>query len=190
MGKLLQFLFEHPVLLFVLAAWVFGGLGKVAKAAQRARAAPGRPGAPQRSAEEVAAEMRRILGMDGDDAAEADASPAAPPPRPAVSPQPLVRREVALPERPPAPLPSAEPRPLPIHVAPHVGEGIEQRQAPVSSRVGAAAGLGTLGGRVGGGPVRRRSSARLVDLTDLKRVLVMNEILGPPLALRGPAKRA
>ncbi|MBL8722879.1 MAG: hypothetical protein JNK49_02480 [Planctomycetes bacterium] len=182
MGRLIQFLVEHPVLLFVLAAWLFGGIGKIGKAAQRARSATAPkagPRAGQRSAEEVAAEMRRILGMD-----DAEAAPERP--APVSTPAP---REVVAPEPPPQPLATALPRWQPATVTTHVGEGIERRQAPASGRVGASQDLGALGGRTLAAGRVRRADASLVDLADLKRVLVMNEVLGPPLALREPYAR-
>jgi hypothetical protein len=191
-GRLIQFLIEHPILLFVLAAWLFGGIGKIGKAAQRARSAAGpqaKGAAGQRSAEEVAAEMRRILGMDD---ARTASSREMPEPLTEVEPDPemarpaprLARREVVAPERPPAPLGSAFSRRLPTPGTSHVGESIERRQTPASGRVGQAADFGGLGGRVTAGQRLRRADARLVDVVDLKRALVMNEVLGPPLALR------
>jgi hypothetical protein len=125
--------------------------------------------------------MRRILGMD------VETMPVEHQPAPAVV-RPR-RREVVEAERPPAPaVPTTQDRHLEVHVDPHVGEGIRHRLSPQSGRVGAHEGqqFGTLGGRVHDRAVRRVAGSRLVDLADLKRAFVTNEILGAPLALRGP----
>ncbi|MBL8754528.1 MAG: hypothetical protein JNK15_14585 [Planctomycetes bacterium] len=163
-----------------------------------------------RSPEALAREMRRILGIepapaeakggDRSDADEAragdvapresdrgDAGPVAdstPPPLPSGT---MRRRNVAEPERAPVPVvPTTNRRRLEIHVAPHVGESIGRRASPQSGRVGSHSSgseLGNLGGR-GASRARQRSSRSRYPLTDLKRILVLNEILGPPLALR------
>jgi colicin import membrane protein len=90
-------------------------------------------------------------------------------------------------ERPPAPVvPTTSSRRLEIHVDPHVGEAIQRRGSVKSGRVGdhaASHELGRLGGRVAAAS-HRRATAHRYALVDLKRVIVLNEILGPPLALR------
>lgn len=192
MNRLLEFLFKNPILLFVLVAWVAGMIGNARRAAQRRRQAPpiptARPSTPagdpaeRRSAEEVAREMRRILGME-----EAPAAP--PPPMPEPKAPVVVRRNAAEPERPPVVVvPSTQNRRLQLHEASHVGERMQQRGAPHGSRKGPPAGadrdFGSLGGRVHASAGIRRDGRRLVDLADLKRSFVMNEILGKPLALR------
>src|SRR5689334_16720351 len=113
MGELLRFLKNNPILLVIVLAWVAGAIGNVIKAAKARerhvrkmtepaervrrseppRIEPKRPA--QRSPDEVAAEMRRILGMD------VETVPVAPERAPAVV-RPK-RREVVEPERPPAP---------------------------------------------------------------------------------------
>jgi hypothetical protein len=193
MGRFLAFLFENPIILFALAAWVFGAIGKASTKATSRR--PQRPSAPadqqgaggravpwaepqpqrpdaDRRAEEIAAEMRRLLGM------EEPAATAATPPR-------VARREVVEPERPPVPVQIVtRDRRLPRQQQSHVGESIQHRHMPATTAGRGSAGLGGLGGRseatVAGG-ARRQS---LVGLGDLKRALVMAEVLGRPLALR------
>jgi len=202
MPSFLRFLFENPILLIIAGAWLVGTIGNAAKAAKAARersarrapsppsppasreprraeparSAPARP--PQRTPDEVAAEMRRILGMDVETIpVEHERNPVAIRPK---------HRDVVEAERPPAPaVPTTQDRRLEMHVDPHVGEGIKHRLAPQSGRVGGAH-MGTLGGRVHERTVRRAAGSRLVDLTDLKSAFVTNEILGAPLALRGP----
>jgi len=190
MGRLLAFLFENPIILFALAAWVFGAIGKAStKAARRATppAPPTRQPArqqvsasdgrsPDRRAEEIAAEMRRLLGME-----EPAAAP--PPPRP-------MRRDVVEPERPPVPLQVVtRERRLPRQEQSHVGESLQQRYLPESKPI---RGKHTMGGHTMGGLGGRNEAhaeivvarSRLVGVGDLKRALVMAEVLGKPLAMR------
>jgi hypothetical protein len=153
----------------------------------------------ERSPEALAREMRRILGIE-EPPAEATRGNRAEPPEPASAGGPLAeaappslpsatvrKRNAVEPERAPVPVvPTTNRRRLDIHVDPHVGEGIERRTAPQSGRVGShAAGseLGSLGGR-SPAQSRQRTTRSRFPLTDLKRILVLNEILGPPLALR------
>lgn len=212
----LRLLRDQPWLWLVLIAWIVGVIGNVARGKKereqraehrRENRRIGRPGtagddgeerddapderpAPRtaQSEAEIAREMRRILGI------EEPPAPEPPPVEPPPPPPPLVvrpRRVVVEPERPPTPvLPSTAARQLPIHVDPHVGQAIGRRAAVGSGRVGEhAAGheLGNLGGRT---HARGRSGAagNRYALDDLKRILVLNEILGPPLALR-PERR-
>lgn len=205
MNRLLSFLFENPILLVVVGLWIAGVVGNVVKAAQRRQQqgggggdrqepmrrerAPAEDAPAQRSADDVAREMRRILGMEEPVAAEPqETEPVRP--RPAPRPAPVVRRDVALPERPPAPArPTTQTRRLPKHADSHVGERMQHRHGPQSGRVGhkeQGKGLGSLGGRVHEALGPQRERRRLVDLTDLQRAFVMSEILGKPLALRRP----
>lgn len=162
--------------------------------------------AAQRSAEEVAREMRRILGMeDGPvtapgsprreeayqepssyDEARQDAPRA--PRLPGTSRHDSSRHDVVEPERPPLPVvPSTQNRRLHLHEASHVGERIAQRSGLPGAKMATPLGeraIGSLGGRVHAAPTVRRGGNRLIDLGDLKRAFVMNEILGKPLALR------
>jgi hypothetical protein len=235
-----QLLRDYGILVVFAAIWLVGAIANGIKAAKKAREraeaatrrpdsgpsraehAPERARAPaqpsQQSAQDVAREMRRILGIETADDEERRAPreasreptdvareheagdrsfdvPDAPPPRPrpeAPPPLPSRRRNTVEPERVPVPVvPTTSGRRLTIHVDPHVGESIQRRATPRSGKVGEhAAGteLGRLGGRVqrgvGGGVAGRRYA-----LDDLKRVIVLSEILGPPLALRPPRDR-
>ncbi len=85
-------------------------------------------------------------------------------------------------ERAPAPLaPTAGARRLESHVDPHVGESIQRRASVQSGRVGH--GVGHAASRAAAS-AHRRAAADRYALDDLKRLIVMAEILGPPLALR------
>ena len=204
MDKLLRILFDHPYLILILLAWIGGAVANVAKAAKKAKEraetqrrmpqagearTAGVPADPaKRSAEDVAAEMRRILGMEGPlprpkraprvpvEAAD-EASP--PPPR-------RIRREVVEPERPPAPVaPVTQSRALEIHVDPRVGDSIKGRHLDASRRGFHKAGeMGSLGGRVHEAVGLGRVQKRRFPLDDLKTAFVLSEILGPPVALR------
>jgi len=210
--RLLRFLFDNPIVLFVLVAWVAGAIGNAMRAARKrqesgsTRTPPPLPSretepAARRSAEDVAREMRRILGMEETPAeVTPEARPVARQPVEARSTEPtstessrprslptVGRREPAVAERPPTPaMPTTQNRRLHLHEASHLGERMQHRHSPQSRRVAPPADreLGSLGGRVHAASVIRREGVRLVDLSDLKRVFVMNEILGKPLALR------
>lgn len=204
MPRLLQFFFDNPILFFIVLAWAAGALGNVLKKAKKAQQAPAAPrpatrqplsprpvSAPvtprQRSAEEVAAEMRRILGLEPEAPEERQSQRAPTPPTPPPPSRRAVSREAFASERPPAPVvPTTQTRHLEIHVDPHVGERIQKRQTVQSGLVGkheAGKSLGSLGGRVSE-VTTRRSTATRFPLNDLKRAFVINEILQPPLALR------
>jgi len=220
MDRWLRILFENPFLLLVLLAWIGGAIANAVKATKRAREraeqakrpAPDRrdearvqrtstePTATEprqtesaRSAEDVAAEMRRILGMEepvprasrrtpARSEGETEASPAAPARR-------SVHRDVVLPERAPRPVvPTTQSRSLDIHVQPHVGDAIRSRHLSTQS-TRSTANVGNLGGRVREDrPPGRRSTSRW-SIDDLKKAFVVNEILGPPLSLRGTEDR-
>lgn len=230
MRRLLEFLLQNPILLLVIGAWIFGMIGNILKAAKKAREkaerssrapeprraapapAPATRSRPQpaaaesgnvRSAEEIAREMRRILGEDpargdrapaeasrGDVGVDYDEPPVAATPPPL--PERIRRRNVPEPERAPTPVvPTTSARRLQIHVDPHVGESIQHRATVSSGRVGdraAGAELGSLGGRTHERH-RQRAKAGRYALVDLKRIIVLNEILGPPLALRRAGDR-
>lgn len=194
MRRLLEILFQNPILIFVLVAWVAGMIGNIAKAARKNREraeqqrrmpsappavrSPAPPGAPGRTTEaDVAAEMRRILGMDPPArASRPPTAPTLPPSKP---------RRLAESERPPTPMVSTtQRRQLEIHVDPHVGEQIGKREAASRPRVETSE-LGTLGGRVQR-PRRVRKITDRFPRTNLRQALVLSEILGPPLALRPP----
>lgn len=194
-GRLLR----EPLVLVVLVSWIAGGIGKVLQAKKKRDAALSRGRSPierpdrdrddarksgRRSPEEVAAEMRRLLGMD---------RPAAGTPPPQTRPQPIrpvtpppvpQRREATEGDRGTQPMRPSQIGKVTTHVDPHVGEGVQRRAAPMSGGV-AAHELGTLGGRSHLAGRRRAQSARgLVDLSDLSRAIVLREILDAPRALR------
>jgi hypothetical protein len=197
MDRLIDFLRQNPILVFIGLAWLAGMIGNAVKVARKVRErgapppprrmpasrppqAPGGP-APRPSAEDIAAEMRRILGMEP--------SPGPASPRPSAEPAPVPRRPPVAPERPPTPVvPTTQARRLEIHVDPHVGEDIGRREVrPIAART--APGLGALGGRAPAAQ-RRRDAAHRFPLDDLRSALVLSEILGPPLALRPPGPPA
>ncbi|MCU0866620.1 MAG: hypothetical protein MUC36_22775 [Planctomycetes bacterium] len=221
MRRLYMFLLENPVLLVIALAWIAGMIGNVRKAMQTARertaqrtaggqqapigepapvAEPARP-LPARSAEEIAREMRRILGVEsnGDRSTHgepvqgdggAGQAPARAQPKPPQLPRSEAERHRSwdrpTPERAPTPVAVGQkPRRLPNHVEPHVGEAMARRTNLQPRRTAAAgrAELGDLGGRVHHDTTARAIGGRYA-LTDLKRIIVLNEILGPPLALR------
>ena len=228
MDKLIRLLFENPILLFIIGAWVFGAISNAAKAKNKAggsaqrrrsrkrrsaeeqqtmaqqtmaqplpdlaqqraqRRSPSPPPSPPSTAaraggrlagsaaqtpEQIAREMRRILGLE--------APPAAPPPgarSPAPAPPPL--------ERPPEPVRvSLDSTRIETRVAPHVGEGIRDRHLRESmvgkARAGRGA-IGNLGGRVSSGKRAVGRDSRYA-LDDLRKAIVISEILSPPVSLR------
>ena len=233
MDKLIRLLFENPILLFIIGAWVFGAISNAAKAKNKAggsaqrrrsrkrhsaeeqqtmaqqtmaqqtmaqplpdlaqqraqRRSPSPPPSPPSTAaraggrlagsaaqtpEQIAREMRRILGLE--------APPAAPPPgarSPAPAPPPL--------ERPPEPVRvSLDSTRIETRVDPHVGEGIRDRHLRESmvgkARAGRGA-IGNLGGRVSSGKRAVGRDSRYA-LDDLRKAIVISEILSPPVSLR------
>jgi hypothetical protein len=191
MHPLVRFLFDNPLLLFLLVAWIGGAIARLAKAKQARQAAGGAPALPRRqpgearrgegprSADEVAAEIRRALGLDGPN------PPARREPAPVVErrePAPVRRADV---ERPPTPVvPTTQQRRLELHGAPHVGEQI-QRRPTFRTPAASSSGIGGLGGRnpaVAAAQERRR---RRFLPADLAQAIVTAEVLGPPVALRG-----
>lgn len=198
-GRLLR----EPLVLVVLVSWIAGGIGKILQAKKKRDAALGRsrglgdrlddarevtrPASGRRSPEEVAAEMRRLLGMDRPPAAQPQPQPQPRPQlaRPQPKPQPVVqRREASEGDRGTQPMRPSQIGKVTTHVDPHVGEGVQRRAAPTSGGV-AAHELGTLGGRSHVAGRRGAQSARgLVDLSDMSRAIVLREILDEPRALR------
>jgi cytoskeletal protein RodZ len=199
MHFIIEMLRSQPILILVLSVWIIGAISNAVqqqrrqqqkqKKQQPEKMSQQRPAPRRPTAEEVAAEMRRALGLDP----KPEKAPAKPPAR---SPRPP---DVRPPPRPVAPAPVS---PLPRALskvearAPSVGERMEARPAPASGAVGAQApgsqslgtqSLGSLGGRAGARAARRpRGGSALVDLRDLPRAFVMREVLDPPLALREP----
>src|SRR5262245_22160131 len=111
MQQLIRFLLDNPIIGLLVLGALFQMIGQTrekaaarGRAAQRTRraAAPAQPKAAESgrpSEEEIAAEMRRILGMEPRPAPARAPAPA-PAPRPA--PRPVVRETAA--EKPPEPL--------------------------------------------------------------------------------------
>ena len=190
MRQLFEFLRQNPLIALIVIGWIFSAVGGAItkarrQAAQQAKRPPRggsrAPAPPQRAAgrpspEQVAAEMRRILGM------EEPPRPLPQRPAPPAAPRPS-SFEAPSPERAPTPLQPSTLGRLPVHVDPHVGDRIEKRQAPATGAVGAQV-LGGLGGRAAQVGRRRRMASSLVDLHDLPRALVMREVLDQPLSLR------
>lgn len=142
-------------------------------AAARPSSPPAASPRPVQSPEEIAREMRRILGL------EQEPAPATAAPAPAPE-----RRRVEPPggERPPTPLRS-QLRALETRVDPHVGDRIRGRHIRDAGLARARTELGSLGGRVAHrGRAVRAGSHYLPD--DLRSAFVLMEILGPPVGLR------
>jgi len=202
--NLIELVFQHPVVLLVVGVWlvgvvgkVLGGVGKQASQAAQAAREEARRRLQQRSErselekteakeeppprrritqEEALSEMRRLLGtgpkhgsLTGTTSAEEERQ----------------HKMVVVPAE--APRRSGDKQrglgKVEVHVDPHVGEALQQRRAPASGRVGQTD-LGTLGGRAAQSQAVTRVRRGLVDVHDLKRMLIMREVLGPPLALR------
>lgn len=204
MDQLLRFLMQNPIIALVVVFWVIGAISNVRTAAKKREQAQARRDAatpaprantpasppqrlPSRDAEEVAREMRRILGLPEPATPQPTApKPVAPAPRPVGPP---IRTPVRLgAERAPTPVvPTTQARRLQVQttetrVGSSVGEAMAHRRAAPS------ADLGGLGGRVHHGHAGRVRDSRFA-LTDLRRVLVLGEILGPPVALRDQDRR-
>ncbi len=200
MQDLFDIIRNNPLLSLLAAGWVLSMIGgAITRAARksggqrrqvqrtRPQLGPGptppelrRPDPSQPSAEDIAAEIRRVMGMEE-------------------APRPMVLRETSV-APPPTDVPARAPEAhlehlgegvggLRSRIDPHVGEGVAHRHAPTSGGVGARV-LGSLGGRVkppaetgpGAGPPTRR--VKRFDLSDPAAVLVTLEILGKPRALR------
>lgn len=194
MHPLVRFLFDNPLLLFLLVAWIGGAVARVAKRKQ-AQNAGGGAAAPRRqpsgssrgdgprSADEVAAEIRRALGLDGP-RESARREPQPPPVRrePAPVQSPVRRSEV---ERPPTPVvPTTQQRRLELHKAPQVGEGV-QRRPTFRPTPASASGIGGLGGRNADPAAVTQVRRRRFLPSDLAQAIVIAEVLGPPVAMRG-----
>lgn len=127
------------------------------------------------TAEEIAAEIRRVMGMEE-----------APRPAPARQPQPSAPKPAPVPEEPASHFEhfAEDVGGLRSQVDPHVGQGVSARHAPMSGAVGSSR-LGSLGGGLTP-QVKRRVERRVrrFDLSDPAAVLVTLEILGKPRALR------
>lgn len=183
MTELLDILKSQPILLIFLAVWLLGGLGRLGqKAARKAaeqqqaqrrelRGTGGRGAGsgpapmvesqtdPRPSPDDIAAEIRRMMGME---------EPAAPPrrePEPASRPAPVIRR-VEVVDTPEIPR-----RPSLSEVA--------TRQVASERAASRDRGYSVPEGRIAGASYRR-----LLDLSDPVAAIVAMEVLGKPRALR------
>lgn len=142
----------------------------------------GQPGpSTAQSPEQIAREMRRILGIEPDDAPK-PAAPSRSVPKP--TPPPLQAPAEVAPVNP-------RDRRMGTHVDPHVGEGIRDRQmkaTKVGQPRGGRGAIGNLGGRVKKRQVKARVSTRF-SLDDLRKAIVINEILSPPVSVRSHEDR-
>jgi hypothetical protein len=215
MRDLINLLLNQPILLIILIGWIVSMLGGVMRRAverqqREQRQQQRKPKPEQKSAEEIAAELRRMMGMEA--RTEVREPPAQRPPaqRP-VPPQPLPqalddveaardarrqRREQELAEAEALrrarleaaaraegrPLPKPQPAKAPsISVAPHTLSTAEHTLGKIKAEPRT--------------PARQRSrleiapplSGRRIDLRDPARAIILTEVLGPPLALRPPA---
>jgi len=188
--QLIEQLLQNPGLVLLGLVWIVasiaGSIQRVKRQQQRTQSplppsedAAGRRPTP--TAEEIAAEMRRALGLDPKPQPQQQA-PKKPQPRPEPRRVPIATGG----ERPPQPLQPRELGKVTTHVSSHVGERLEQRRDPQSGAVGAQQ-LGTLGGRAATrGRRGREGGSELVDLHDLPRAIVLREIFDQPLSLREP----
>lgn len=135
-------------------------------------------GSAAQTPEQIAQEMRRVLGLDA--GAPPLRTPDAVAPTPSgdpVVPPPISSRPATQP---------VDGRSLQTRVDPHVGERIRDRHM-AASKVGAPragqSALGALGGRA---KRNQRSVVRgsRFALDDLRKAIVINEILNPPVSLR------
>lgn len=137
MNPLLRFLLDNPLLLLLIAGWVFGAVANAAKAAKRRQGGGGASPSPRqeprsaptagpRTEDDVAREIRRALGLDPPAAPPAQRAEPRAEPRP-VAP-PIVRPEpVRLP-----PTPRSQPvRPQPVRPQPSAARGGERPPTPV-----------------------------------------------------------
>lgn len=136
--------------------------------------------------DEIAAEMRRIFGLEPKPTPKPKPVPATPPRRP----EPVrIEAESELIDPRSVRVRSSEP-PLRSRVDSHVGEKARDRHL-AESKVGKARGprgaIGNLGGRVSSGR-RQKDNNRRFPLADLRKIIVMNEILSPPVAMRDPSE--
>lgn len=130
------------------------------------------------SPDEIAAEMRRIFGLDSKPAPKVERQPA--------RPEPVRVEPEAVPTEPRnVRVRSSEP-PLRSSVDSHVGERARDRhlkESTIGQTRGKRGAIGNLGGRVQARKKRVQASRRF-PMEDLKRIIVMNEILSPPVTLR------
>ncbi len=136
--------------------------------------------------QQVAREMRRILGLEPEapKPVAATAQPAPPP----------MRREPVMIDNAAVQF-SKSPSRAKEHMSSHVGEGMRDRHM-AASKVGqttrkpsSRGEIGNLGGR--NKPRKRRlvERVRRYPMTDLRRIIVMSELLSPPITMRPKSDR-
>ena len=136
--------------------------------------------------DQVAREMRRILGLE---------EPPTAAPAPARPTPPPIRSEPILID--PASVQSSKsPANAQKHMDSHVGEGLRGRHL-AATKVGQTVerhsdrgAIGNLGGRTKARTKQLAPAERRYAMTDLRRLMVMNEILSPPITMRPKSDRA
>jgi hypothetical protein len=136
--------------------------------------------------DQVAREMRRILGLEPE-APKPVAAPAQPAPPP-------MRREPVMIDHAAVQF-SKSPSLAKEHMSSHVGEGMRDRHLAASKvgqtsrRPSSRGEIGNLGGR--NKPRKRRPVERVrrYPMTDLRRIIVMSELLSPPITMRPKSDR-
>lgn len=211
MRELIRFLTGNPVILLVLVIWILGAIGSMRQAIAKARAEAAKRGqrgtmAPPagadrmpsmrrgpKSAEEIAAEIRRAMRLDPTPTKPAEPEAARRPAPREVAPPPTSRRidYDELPQRPMVDdTPGAPRRTL-------VQELEEKDRRAAEDHLGKLADRKVdLGGSVRDRKLdlhvkgadrrahRRRPSARILDLNRPASVFLAGEVFGRPLALR------
>ncbi|MFT4513276.1 MAG: hypothetical protein ACI91B_001978 [Planctomycetota bacterium] len=131
--------------------------------------------------DQVAREMRRILGLESEPP-QPVAAPAQPAPPPMRS-QPVMNDAASVQL-------SKSPSRAREHVSSHVGEGMRDRQM-AATKVGqttrkpsARGEIGNLGGRNKPRKKHAVDYIRRYPMTDLRRMIVMSELLSPPVTMR------
>ncbi len=140
--------------------------------------------------DQVAREMRRILGLEE----PPTAAPAPARPTPARPTPPPIRSEPILIDPASVSL-SRSPSNAQKHVDSHVGEGLRGRHL-AATKVGQTVerhsdrgAIGNLGGRTKARMKQLAPAERRYAMADLRRLIVMNEILSPPIAMRPKSDR-
>ena len=143
-------------------------------------------GSAAQTPEQIALEMRRVLGLEAGAPPRASKSVAPKPPSNPVAPPPISSQPEGN-----AAIGATRDRSLKTRVDPHVGERIRDRHM-AESKVGVPrAGQGALGGLGGRVKHKQRAATRgsRYSLDDLRKAIVINEILNPPVSMRSYDER-
>lgn len=143
-------------------------------------------GSAAQTPEQIALEMRRVLGLEAGAPPRASKSVAPKPPSNPVAPPPISSQPEGN-----AAIGANRDRSLKTRVDPHVGERIRDRHM-ADSKVGVPrAGQGALGGLGGRVKHKQRAATRgsRYALDDLRKAIVINEILNPPVSMRSYDER-